>query len=568
MFDAFNAQAKSMADLLSDNQPARIIVPRFQRGYSWEKKHVEAFWNDIRTFQKESGLKGGPDKYFLGPIVIMSAPDSKEIIYLLDGQQRLATATILFSVLRDLAHGLPFTDAEVFAQDVQGHLISKEDVGYSLELGELDKTYFAETIQAYPPSDKKATLRSHRNIQKSRQILTEAVKAQITTLNPPDALAELKRLRRILRTELIMACIPVVSERDAFRIFETLNDRGLRLSVPDLLLNYLMRIADSDGSRSQVRDFWNEMIEGMARRDINRFLRHMWVSKYGDLKSIDLFTALKAHIEEKKINSVDFARSCSEECARYVELWKADKEHLGEAAPYIKTLVTDLAFESALPLLMSAYSAFNPAELETVAKWLLVFLTRYSIVVGLDSSGMETIFFGLARDIRAKMAVANASSGACLSHIKEALIKYAPSDDQIKASVTNLLLDSAEARYLLSRLATRMQTETKEVKVNESNLEHVFPKKPSSEWEHPEKLEPFLWHLGNLTMLGERLNSAVANKGYAAKQAYYLKASELVMTTELAKTYTSWDETTIKDRAEKLTPYITEVWNFNNPSRV
>ena len=546
-------------------------MPRFQRGYSWEKKHVEQFWNDIATFQKESGAKGGPDKYFLGPIVIMPDPSTKDFIYLLDGQQRLATATILLSVLRDVGYDLKITDAEVFAKDLQAHFITKEDIGYSLELGELDKTYFTETVQNDPPAPRKAALRSHRNIQKAHEVLEKAVREHIGGANEVEALAKLKRLRRILKSELIMACIPVTSERDAFRIFETLNDRGLRLSVPDLLLNFLMRIADSndaDAKRSQIRDFWNEMLEGMGRQDINRFLRHMWVSKYGDLKGQDLFSALKTHIEEKKVDPVDFARSCSEECARYVELWKANEEHLGGAAPYIRTLVRDLGFEAALPLLMASYPVFHPTDLKTIVQWLLVFVTRYSIVVGLDPSGLETTFFRLAREIRERMPNADANAKPCLTHIKETLVKQAPSDDQVKASVGDLSLYPGEASYLLSRIATRMQTETKEVKIDESNLEHVFPKKPSAEWEHPEELEPFLWHLGNLTMLGQRLNDAVENKGYPAKRAYYQSTSELVMAQNLAKTYDVWNEETIRDRAKKLAPYITEVWNFNNPSRV
>jgi hypothetical protein len=99
-------------------------------------------------------------------------------------------------------------------------------------------------------------------------------------------------------------------------------------------------------------------------------------------------------------------------------------------------------------------------------------------------------------------------------------------------------------------------------------LEHVFPKKPSSEWANPENLEPFLWHLGNLTMLGERLNSGVANRGYPTKREHYKRVSELAMTQQLAKDYATWDEAKIKARAQKLAPYIVEVWSFDNPSRV
>ncbi|MGA8025766.1 MAG: DUF262 domain-containing protein [Bryobacteraceae bacterium] len=158
------------------------MSPKFQRPYSWEKKHVQVFWNDLTTFQREGSFKGGPDKYFLGPIVIRA--ESKETIYLLDGQQRLATATIFFAVLRDLARELGTRDATDFARDIHVQLIWKEDVGFALELSELDKSYFEETIQTDVPLRKKPTLRSHRLIQKAQQVLTESVKTKIGSLDP------------------------------------------------------------------------------------------------------------------------------------------------------------------------------------------------------------------------------------------------------------------------------------------------------------------------------------------------------------------------------------------------
>ncbi len=296
MYETFNSQSKNIGELLGGNERARIVVPQFQRGYSWEKKHVEAFWTDVVNFQKESKVKDGPDKYFLGPIVLRQ--ESKELIDLLDGQQRLATATILFAAIRDAARELKIQAAADFARDVHRELIEKSSSsGFSLVLGEMDKLYFAETVQADPPASKKPTLRSHRNIQNVKTVLGDSVRKLLASLDPTKALALLKDLYQAVRSDLVMACIPVASERDAFRIFETLNDRGLRLSVPDLLLNYLMRVAGNGTQRRQIRDYWNEMLEQLGRRDINRFLRHMWVSKYGDLKSKDLFTALKGEIE-------------------------------------------------------------------------------------------------------------------------------------------------------------------------------------------------------------------------------------------------------------------------------
>ena len=173
MYEAFNSQSKNIGDLLGGNERARIVVPRFQRGYSWTKKYVEAFWKDITEFPVESEAKDGPEKYFLGPIVIL--PKSRDLTYLLDGQQRLATATILFSVMRDTARSLGFQDAADFARDIQREMIEKGG-NFSLEMSEMDKVYFQSTVQDDPPNTNKSPrLRSHRNIRTAKNFLAEAL---------------------------------------------------------------------------------------------------------------------------------------------------------------------------------------------------------------------------------------------------------------------------------------------------------------------------------------------------------------------------------------------------------
>jgi hypothetical protein len=438
--------------------------------------------------------------------------------------------------------------------------------------------YFRNAIQDETSTPPVPKIRTHRNNKKARDLLMEAVKNETSVSNPKATLTVLKAFRQILISDLVMACIPVDSERDAFRIFETLNDRGLRLSVPDLLLNYLMRQANPESDRKQIRDLWTEMVERMGRRDINRFLRHMWVSKYGDLKSQDLFTALKEHIEKNKISSLDFARACADECEYYVQIVTIDNESLKEAGPYVHSLLRDLNADSSLPLLLSAFQKFSIQDFTNVCRWLLVFVMRYSVIESLDTSGLETVFFDLARTIRIKVPQKSdkpsPDAKACLRDIKNTLIREAPSDDKIRLGVKDLILSPDDAGYVMSRLATRMQTGTKEVtvNVNEANLEHIFPKNPAEkEWggkRNQEILEPYLWHIGNLTILGQRLNREAANKEYSIKKEHYAKKSELVMAQNIASGYKKWNEASIKDRADKLTDLVLEVWDFNNPSRV
>jgi hypothetical protein len=565
MLDAYNAHPKSIGDLLSDSLKGTVVVPPFQRGYSWGKKHVQAFWDDITRFQKESAAKAA-DRYFLGPIVIMQPDDKKETTYILDGQQRLATATILFSVLRDLAGELNTAESHSFADDIQNHLITKEDYGYCLEMGELDKEYFQETVQSTPTNNgKKSKLRSHRAIKKARELLRHAVGTTLSA-DPAAALKQLQSLRTLVRRDLIMAAIPVRSERDAFRIFETLNDRGLRLSVPDLLLNYLMGSGKDAVERVKIRKYWDGMIQGMGKRDIGAFLRHIWVSKYGDLKSQDLFSALKQHIEKNEVNSLDFAKTCAEECERYLELLRADPEDLESAAPYIDRLINSLGFDNTLPLLLSAHTVLDKKGLEKVTKWLLVFVVRYTIFLALDPSGQETMIYELARDIRSM------DSGKILSHIKNTLTRRAPDDKQMKSMKLDgddyTLIEPADAIYITGQLANHMQSKTKELKLGESNLEHIFPRNPSSDWKNSDELEPYLWHLGNLTMVGKKLNANAGNSGFDEKKQYYAANTELEITQQIVKQYQKWDSAGVQKRAEQLLPLVLEIWNFDNPSRV
>src|SRR5271170_2215098 len=287
----------------------------------------------------------------------------------------------------------------------------------------------------------------------------------------------------------------------------------------------------------------------MGKKDVGQLIRHIWVSTYGDLKSIDLFTALKQHIEGKQIKSLDFARTCSEECGRYVELLRASKDDLGEAARPVSVLVNDLGFDQTLPLLLSAHTMLSNGDLNKVARLVLVFVTRYSMFLGLDMSGLENTMFLLAREIR------EISKSKVLGHIKNTLIKRAPDNKQIlamKVEGEQLELMQQDAVYVLSRLAYKMQTKTKEVGLSESNLEHIFPKNPAPEWGDVSDLEEYLWHLGNLTMLGTRMNGAVANAAYQTKRPYYQKNTELVMAQKLAAEYQTWDVAAIQKRAKQL----------------
>ena len=573
MSEAFTSQPESVGSLLGPTRRERILVPEFQRGYEWTDANIDDFWRDISRFRVKSKLKDGPDAYFLGPIVTLTNKDD-QTIKLLDGQQRLATATILFSVIRDLATeildktGLP--EAMELVLLTQKQYIEKPDGRFALELGETDSVYFTETIQRSPSSDRAPKLPTHIKIKKAKRKLTEEVRNLIAGKGEIDALAELTDLRQTLISDLVMARIRVDSYKDAFQIFETLNARGLSLSAPDLLLNYLMGQADETEHR-QIRSLWTEMIQRVGTYDINQFLRHMWVSEHGDLKEENLFTAISTKIESAGYQSIEYIRRCSEECESYIQLISVDENLLDVAAvPYVRALVRELRVTATYPLLLSSYLKLGPEDFLDVVKWLLVFVTRYAIIANLNRSGMEKLLYNLAMSVRAMGDEVTSKERA--QSVRASLEKHVPDTKKMQESVKDLVFETPkEAKYVLSRIARYMQDRTNSVAPKDANVEHIYPQSPESgEWggeEKQEKLNLLLWHVGNLTIFGRRANRKVANQEYDKKRPRFA-ASPVTMTSEVAANYDHWDESTIHHRALKLAKLAAEIWRFENASLV
>jgi Protein of unknown function DUF262/Protein of unknown function (DUF1524) len=579
---AFESRATNIAGLLGEDQTSQVRIPEFQRGYSWDISHVQSFWDDLKRFMKNKGQENSPKKYFLGPIVTLV--ESAGFIELLDGQQRVATATILFSAICTVCRKEKDQKLDDFAAHTYSHFIAKLsddgiDIGkHALVMGETDREFFRKTIQSNPPEELKPTLKSHQNIAAAYKFLCSEISDAVDIL--PLATQKhqyMTKLRICVQRDLVMARIPVDSEDSAFTIFETLNDRGLRLSVPDLLLSYLMREANPTSTRSSIRAVWTELIEKMGKRDIQRFVRHMWISKYGDLKEGDLFKALKRLIEKNQIDSLSFAQSCFEECDLYIQILDVDeKQSPANTAKYIFPIVRTLNFSFSFPALLSAYKSLEGEDFSKVAQWLLVAITRHSLIGQKKASQIEDTFYLIAREIRTRMesdGEERQKTTACMAYVRQELEALCPAIDDSVESTKSLILGSAGAKYMLNRIAQYMQTSTGEVAVsNETNVEHIYPRNPQAdEWGGAvgqKILEPYLWHIGNLTIFGRRMNSVAANKEFPIKRQNYADKTELAITKHVADNFQTWQVADIERHARDLSVFVKHIWKFDGSTNV
>lgn len=558
----FESRPATIGSLLGNNERRNVLLPRFQRGFSWESSQIATFWTDLVTFRTIFDADPISATYFLGPIVLQE--DAKQII-LLDGQQRLATATILLACIRNIARKL---DGSVtgehkgadLARDIQVNFIEKEEepLRFSLCLGELDESFFLQTIKLDEQQTVAPIIRSHILMQAAYKYLYENVEQRISGKDLHESIRELKSLRDCLTKGLGMVAIVVQSEEDAYSIFETLNDRGLRLSVPDLLLNLLMKNASSSNSCSAVREKWNYMLQQMGRRDISRFLRHMWLSKFGDLKARGLFTEMKSHLLQHKIDSLAFAEMCSKECDNYISILDVDSNIPAKAQVVVEGLVKKLNATSTLPLLLAGLGCLNESDFTKLSETVIALVIRYSVLSNLNPANLESALYEAARELRGKKST-NEKSGKCLSAAKQILSKINPSDLTVQENAKDVDLNRGQAIWLISNLAKTMQSRTKEIGFDKVNLEHIFPINAGSEWPNRNNLLPYVWRIGNLTVLGEKLNNDAKNKGFSAKSKHHYSKSEIAMTSDLTR-YAQWTEVEITARTDELVKEMTRIW--------
>ena len=119
-------------------------------------------------------------------------------------------------------------------------------------------------------------------------------------------------------------------------------------------------------------------------------------------------------------------------------------------------------------------------------------------------------------------------------------------------------LTTAQARFFLRKIEGLKSPGISANKMN--HVEHIVPKayRSQPDWghiswdEHTTKLN----NLGNLTLLLDKSNMSIGNKGWAVKEPE-LKKSDLKLNKEIvAKGYAKWDDSTVKARCNELAGYL------------
>lgn len=532
-----------------------LSVPKYQRAYSWDDDNVDNFLADVNTAFTE-----GATEYFMGSVVLQGADQRYEVV---DGQQRLTTATILIAAIRDF---IAQRGMEPIAKSLQAQFLLTNDtwtqeLNPKLTLSDYDNDFFRKTILG--GNDLPATRESHERLLSARRKCMAYLEGIGKVHN--NWLDRLKGIVDYLEHKARVIQVIVPSQANAYIIFETLNDRGKDLSASDLLKNHLFGRAEE--RIDEVQTNWNQMLgilENYGSDDlVITYIRQLWSATREVAREKELFSKIKERIVTPQ-QAVEFARELHEKAVFYSAMLNAThpywKEVGAEAGSIIASL-NSLKIERYRPAMLALLAKFSGKELTSAMRHVLNGSVRYLIAVGAGGGTLETAWSDVARKVSSGEVVDAAG-------FAKEMQKIVPSDEVFRSSFGAVRISkSFLARYFLASLERAARGEKNcelipNTDVLSVNLEHVLPENPEGNWPNvnPELADAYARRLGNQVLLSTGQNSALGNKPFSAKRGA-LSMSDFKLTQQVGE-HIEWGTTQIEERQRLLADMAVSVWAF------
>lgn len=271
-------EAKTVRKLLKGE---KYSIDYYQREYKWGEKQARELIDDLtgkflEEYQPTHARKKIAEypHYFLGAIIVSKKEGAN---YLVDGQQRLTSLTLLLILLRNLQRE---RDDHVNVDE----LIVSEKFGeksFNLDVDERAPCMAALFEQEdFDPTDRSESV---QNLYARYEDMKSAWPEELRG----DALPYFIDW---LMENVHLVEITAYSDDDAYTIFETMNDRGLSLSPTDMLKGYLLaniaeskRVAANNRWRSRIAEL-NDAGKEVESDFFKAWLRSQFATKIRERK--------------------------------------------------------------------------------------------------------------------------------------------------------------------------------------------------------------------------------------------------------------------------------------------
>ena len=447
-----NVKVETSTFYILFNQENKLILPLFQREFSWEEHdELEKFWDDIERTMPIQG-----QEHFIGQIVLgkyqpaspSANPLLKNFYNVIDGQQRITTATIFLCALRDIAIG---NKNDEIAYEIQRYITTVSydpvaDDDFIVTLGYSDKEFLRNFIQFKLGDVRKKGIEDYVRLQSSGQLrvsneliydaynfFKKKINEKISIYNDIQRANYFTRLKDCFLRDFFFIEVNLPGIDEGSQIFETMNAYGERLEAVDLLKNLIFMKRLSQGIPQSTLESeiieWNDSISKLKNINPSRFLRHYWLSKYEDTTDRVTIENLYSTFRKKTDEEATFINQILGDIVEYSDIYLI----LNEPDNYIafdgnsstKKQVVDalngldaMNASRAFPLLMSTYKNF-PEQFPKMCRLIEILVFKYSLICNLDAKRLESKF----NDISVKFENVDKSNSSETSKLIEEKIK-------------------------------------------------------------------------------------------------------------------------------------------------
>lgn len=534
----------------------KFIIPKFQRDYSWDSEQWDDLWADIETMLNE-----GTDHY-MGYLVLQTSNTKSTII--IDGQQRFTTITlIILSAIKSIQKlankGLEVDDNKKRIETLMSTYVGNIDP-ISLEydniliLNRNNNAYYKDYIVKLGDLKLRNTSYTEKLMKKCFEWFEQKINGKYSTGR------EYAQFIETIVENLYFTIIKVNDEMNAFRVFETLNARGVQLSSADLLKNYLFSLVDNTSEHPErvniLEEKWTKLTTNVRAEKLPDFIRYYWNSKNKTVRSNDLFKVLRNNIKEDRsvfelINDMlaysDIYMALKNESD---DLWN-ERDKVQE---YV-SLLNIFNLKQPISMLMAAYKHLSNEDFERVLCDAIVVSFRYNVICGKNPNDIEKVF----NDIAIKISNNN-------TYDKNLLSKIYVNDNEFTVSFINKVFpenarNNKIIKYILGKYE-RFKGGLRDVSIVSEldTIEHIYPQHPNEEW-NDDNLDSLIYRLGNMCLLEKKLNNNIGNKRYAEK-VEVLNQSTFITTNSISSEYPEWVQQSIVDRQKQMAKCAKTIWKI------
>ncbi len=548
----------SFGDLIGNGKIYQ--VPDFQRDYSWKEENWEDLWQDILV------LLESKSSHYMGAIVLQDSATSDKNFTIIDGQQRLATLSIIAIAVIDKIKQLINREIQTEDNKIRRDILTRNYLGdkdprslrYSskLILNENNNDFYqGNLINLRKPLNVRSLAKTNQLLWQAFEYYSERLQELNEIVNSGDKLAEF--LTDTIAQGLLFIQISVEDELNAYTVFETLNARGIELSSTDLLKNYLFSLFQRPDDLREAQRQWKRIINTVQMERFPEFLRY-----YLSLKQTRVRRGRLFKIVRNSVKNAAEAFALLDRLEDYSSLFVALSNHnddfwrdIPNNKPYVRELQL-FKVKQAYPTLLAAYKSFSNDNFTRLLKLVCIFSFRYTIISSLNPNELEKIYNQVAIEIcRGNIN----SPRQVFAKLKSVYV----SDEKFLQDFSYLSISTRGQKKKLAKYILCKLEEYASVKLVEEDsflIEHILPESPSEIWRkdfNEIQIEEMVYKIGNLTLLEPSFNRQIGNEAYSEKQKLYEKSVYELTSNIQAE---DWTPDNINLRQTRLARSAVHIW--------